>query len=126
MAPTVQHTAYTRGALQLLYDWLLESSPTLRRRCGGEGATPSRPVVRLFVRSRPVEGAYDTTVKFFADDAAELPATCIPLVHRKTIAHVMDPPNKGVVYFRVRGPVETGSGMLVWSDCVFDDEISLF
>lgn len=110
-----------QAAVQRLYDWLRRESPTLAKRCAR--GSPSVPVVELFVRSRAVEGAYETSVRFFADDHGELPATVLPVEHRATIANIMDP-SVGT-FFRAAGPAKPGSAMLVWTHCVFDEVITL-
>ena len=107
-----------QSAVQRMYDWVRSESPTIAKRCADLSVLP---VVKLFVRSRPVEGAYETTMQFFEGDPGELPATVLPVEHRKTLANLMDPSVGS--FFRVSGPTKPGSAILVWTHCVFDDVI---
>jgi len=109
-------------SVQLLYDWLREASPTLALRCSN---TEAQPCVRLFIRIRPVENAFEITLKFFASDEHELPVTVLPFEHRKTIAELMVP-KKGVpMSFAVHGEMRPGSAIIVMEQCTLDECIRL-
>ena len=110
-----------REKVQALYDWLLESSSDLKERCDGD----SPPRVRLRIRSKAVEGAFEVNLQFFDTDQAYLPATALPIDHRKTIVSMMRPPPGVGTSFRLVRAEKPGSTTMVWDLCVFDEEIEV-
>lgn len=108
------------SSVQNLYDYLLTAAPEQVERYNQD----DKARVRLQIQSRAVEGAFETTVKFFTTDKTFLPATVLPCEHRDTIAQLMHTPKGLPQAFCVVG-AKPGVAVMNWTSCVYDEEISI-
>lgn len=98
-----------------LYEWLFETSPTLNE-------TRDTLTPRLRVYAYPNGRRYDVTVSFFVQNTVCVPIMLLPREHVETLLEFIETTHKTRGFATIR-PAISGSAMMVFQDCVWDEMI---